>query len=226
MLSAANEAEIRSAADSLNKVLAALPQAPTAGDTVTKEEGAMEPVTKEATPDEAAANATPVDAGGTTGMGEPRHTGPGAALPGDGPQRSLPGDVPGREVIKADGDKPAMQAVFDADGNLVGIVDPAQITPVAGASKTSDGSVAATPDGAGDGSADAGGGADAARHDAAARRRRPAPPQTPRADDDSVAKSDGDDETITVTKAGLSSLVAAEVTALLTERDAGGRQGG
>jgi hypothetical protein len=45
----------------------------------------------------------PVSAGGTTGMGRPRRTGPASALPADGPQAALPGDaqVPGRQVIKA-----------------------------------------------------------------------------------------------------------------------------
>lgn len=41
-----------------------------------------------------------VNAGGTTGMGTPRVTGPAEALPLDGPQQRLPGDVPGRQVIK------------------------------------------------------------------------------------------------------------------------------
>jgi hypothetical protein len=48
-----------------------------------------------------ARNTGPVNAGGTTGMGMPRTTGPAAALPGDGPQQRLPGDVPGRQVVKA-----------------------------------------------------------------------------------------------------------------------------
>jgi hypothetical protein len=34
-------------------------------------------------------------------MGQPRVTGPAAALPDDGPQAVLPGDVRGRQVIKA-----------------------------------------------------------------------------------------------------------------------------
>jgi hypothetical protein len=42
----------------------------------------------------------PVKAGGETGMGEPRRTGPPAALPDDGPQAVLPGDLPDRQVIK------------------------------------------------------------------------------------------------------------------------------
>jgi hypothetical protein len=43
----------------------------------------------------------PVSAGGTTGMGQPRMTGPAAALPGDGPQARLRGGVADRTVVKA-----------------------------------------------------------------------------------------------------------------------------
>jgi hypothetical protein len=165
VLSASNEAAIRAAAESLQKVLASLPEAP-----VAKEAGMAgnkaAGVAKEASPEEQARSSGPVSAGGTTGLGEPRDTGPAAALPGDGPQAARPGDVPGRTVIKAarlpvlvydrygkqvtvragdildpvakaDGDggeKPQMQAVFDQDGDLIGVVDPAAITPVAGAS--------------------------------------------------------------------------------------------
>jgi hypothetical protein len=169
VLSSANEAAIRAAAESLQKVLASLPEAPIA------KEGAAMPATtaakapatvakETATPEAQAASTGPVNAGGTTGMGEPRKTGPAESLPADGPQAAKPGDVPGRTVVKsalkvvvwdrsgracqadpasirqqiakADGDgegKVTMQAVFDENGNLVGIVDPADITPVAGA---------------------------------------------------------------------------------------------
>jgi hypothetical protein len=52
-------------------------------------------------PEEQARDTGPVNAGGTTGMGLPRSTGPAAALPGDGPQARLRDDVPGRQVVKA-----------------------------------------------------------------------------------------------------------------------------
>ena len=52
-------------------------------------------------PEAQARNTGPVNAGGTTGMGQPRVTGPAAALPADGPQARLQGDVSGRQVIKA-----------------------------------------------------------------------------------------------------------------------------
>jgi hypothetical protein len=177
VLSSTNEAAIRGAVDSLQKVLASLPEAPVAKSetkeaapmpaTQTADQGAAAPVAKEgtapATPEEQAVNSGPVNAGGTTGMGQPRATGPDSALPGDGPQASRPGDVPGRTVVKglavlvydragrpcvtgpdairtdiakAGGDsgdgRPSMQAVFDSAGNLVGVVDPDAITPVAG----------------------------------------------------------------------------------------------
>jgi hypothetical protein len=188
VLSAANEAKIRDAEKALGDVLASLPSAPMA-ETVAKEKGAdmpintidmrgremaqgasaavlakPGPVAKGRSPEEQARDTGPVNAGGTTGMGQPRMTGPDAALPGDGPQAQKPGDTgrqvikaalpvvvwdasgnlagrvdPGRiveKVAKADSDapaKPAMQAVFNEDGDLVGIVDPADITPVAGA---------------------------------------------------------------------------------------------
>ena len=163
VLSTANEAAIRGAVDSLQKVLASLPQAPVAKE----KESAKMPQTKAApvakdTPsaEEQAADKGPEPSPGTTGLGEPRTTGPAEALPADGPQEQLPGDVPGRTVIKsalpvavwdhtgqlfgvtaadsivmkADGDK-QMMAVFDAQGNLVGVVDPAKVQVVAGAGK-------------------------------------------------------------------------------------------
>ena len=194
VLSSVNEARIRDAAKALGDVLASLPSAPMAAETVAKEEAAMPnhtidlrgrqlaqgpaadvlarpgPVAKTAMPpEEQARNTGPVNAGGTTGMGQPRTTGPDSALPGDGPQDARPGDAPGRAVVKAalpvvvwdasgsiagrinpdrivqqvakadgDGDgKVTMQAVFDEKGNLVGIVDPSDITPVSGAGGSS-----------------------------------------------------------------------------------------
>jgi hypothetical protein len=85
------------------------------------------------TPEEQAANRGPAWVGGTTGMGEPRVTGPDAALPADGPQQSLPGDVPGRQVVKAGAKSGSgeLVAVFDKDGNLVGVCDQGDITPLA-----------------------------------------------------------------------------------------------
>src|SRR5208282_3707707 len=103
VLSSVNEAHIREAAGRLNTVLQSLPQAPTADDgqpvakekeTTVAEETQDAQVAKDgmpASPEAQAKNTDPVNAGGTTGMGQPRVTGPDAALPGDGPQATLPG---------------------------------------------------------------------------------------------------------------------------------------
>ena len=48
-----------------------------------------------------ARNRGPVNAGGTTGLGQPRVTGPAAASPADGPQQARRGDPAGRQVVKA-----------------------------------------------------------------------------------------------------------------------------
>lgn len=113
VLSASNEARIREAAASLNAVLQTLPQAPVAGDPVTKEEAAM---TAAQTQDQAAPESS-----------EP------VTKAGDAPVPSEPQEP--AEVAKADGEdgKPKAVAVYDAKGNLVGIVDPGDITPVEGA---------------------------------------------------------------------------------------------
>jgi len=52
-----------------------------------------------------ARNRGPVNAGGTTGLGGPRQTGPAASLPADGPQQARPGDMAGRQVIKTAGSR-------------------------------------------------------------------------------------------------------------------------
>ena len=79
-----------------------------------------------------ARNMAPVRAGGTTGMGQPRTTGPAASLPFDGPQAILPGDAqtPGRKVIKAAGRESAggvpdgRVAAYTSDGRFLGYVRP------------------------------------------------------------------------------------------------------
>jgi hypothetical protein len=207
-------------------VLQSLPQAPTADDgqpvakeketTVAETETSQDaaPVAKDGA-EEQARSSDPVDAGGTTGMGQPRATGTGAALPDDGPQAALPGDMPGRQVVKSalrvavydgarqlaglvapdaisqvakadDGDgKTTMQAVFDEDGNLVGIVDPADITPVAGAGPKAD-----SADMDGDGT-EAAAPADAATDMTPAPAAETGTPADAVDDDGTVAKSEG-----------------------------------
>jgi hypothetical protein len=237
VLSSANEAAIRAASESLQKVLASLPEAPVAK----QKEGAMpattaetpaEPVAKAdgtpASPEAQARDSGPVNAGGTTGMGAPRTTGPAEAAPADGPQGKLPGDVPGRAVVKsshlnvvvydragkqchvrpdaivqpvakadgdADAEKPKMQAVFDQDGDLIGVVDPDAITPVAGA--------AAAP------AADPAAPAPAADDDT------PQPPAAAGIPADAVGKSAEQDVT-TGQPADLESIIAKAVTAALS----------
>jgi hypothetical protein len=230
VLSSSNEAAIRGAVESLQKVLASLPEAPVAK----SKEGAM-PATAQApatvaketaTPEAQAADTGPVDAGGTTGLGEPRKTGPAAALPADGPQKALPGDVPGRTVVKSalalvydrdrnlvgvadraeivqrvakadgDGEKKAMQAVFDQDGDLIGIVDPDAIQPVTGA-----GAKPAAGDGDMPAAPDAGD-------------MTPQPPADAGTPADQVGKA-ADADVITVTAGALESAVAKAVAAAL-----------
>jgi hypothetical protein len=159
---------------------AAMPATQTAGETPAAPVAKENAVT--ATPEDQAGNTGPVNAGGTTGLGQPRTTGPAAALPADGPQSALPGDVPGRAVIKglqvvvydrtgrqcttspdailteiakADGDSAdTLTAVFDQNGDLIGVVPASAIQPVAGAGApdpdNNDGTPAPAPDGTGD----------------------------------------------------------------------------
>lgn len=157
VLSSVNETHIREAHQRLSTVLAALPQAPTAddGQAVAKEENmdddkqAADAEVAKDVADEQAATAGPVAATGTTGLGEPRHGGGQAALPGDtgrtvikqvavyDARLQLAGliaeDALGA-VAKADGEVD-LTAVFNQDGDLIGVVDPSKIMPVSGAGK-------------------------------------------------------------------------------------------
>ena len=89
-----------------------------------------------------AKNTGPVKAGGTTGAGPVRQTGPAAALPADGPQQALPGDVPDRQVVKAAvkatapeqvirGLGPQWMPVFNWLGHLAGAVPRSHVTSAA-----------------------------------------------------------------------------------------------
>lgn len=107
VLSAQNEAAIRGAVDSLQKVLASLPAAPVVKDV------AAQPVADEketAMPHTTTSAETVAEAGQQPQMG----------------------------VAKADEVKPPMVAVYDAQGTLVGVVDPADITSIAGAQPKND----------------------------------------------------------------------------------------
>lgn len=171
VLSSANEALIRSAGDSLQKVLQALPSAPVADDQVTKSketavddgqtetapaaeadvakaEEAGEAVAKEdgteAPAGEAVAKADGLRVVAYGKDGEPVTISPAAitkATPGQilicGQRGNVLGLATPGQVFKADaapdgdGGKPEQVAVYDADGNLVGVADPADITPLA-----------------------------------------------------------------------------------------------
>lgn len=112
VLSTANEAAIRGAVESLQKVLASLPQAPTT------EEDSGRTVAK--TAHEEPNMPTPTPSEDVT------------AAAGEEPAMGTQQAEPKPEVAKADGDK-EMVAVYDKKGNLVGIVDPEKITRIAGA---------------------------------------------------------------------------------------------
>jgi len=122
VLSSANEALIRTAGESLQKVLASLPQAPLADDTVTKETAVAADQTKPGEPQGVAK-----DAGSADPATEPETVAKDAQADAE-PQEG----VAKADAASGDG-KPPMQAVFDQKGNLIGIVDPSAITPVAGA---------------------------------------------------------------------------------------------
>jgi hypothetical protein len=149
VLSSSNESLIRSAGESLQKVLASLPQAPLADDTVTKET-AMAADTKPAgEPQDVAKETAQADA-----ATEPETVAKDAETPAE-PQEGVakaglqvavydkagavglvdPARI-GEQIAKADADsegKPKMVAVFDSKGDLVGVCDPGDITPIAGA---------------------------------------------------------------------------------------------
>lgn len=118
VLSAANEAAIRQAADSLQKVLASLPQAPTTdeGDRAVAKTANEEPNMDKPTLSEDVT----ASAGQESAMGSQQ------------PEPKAVAGEPVTEMTKADGEK-KMVAVYDKRGNLVGIVDPEKITMIEGA---------------------------------------------------------------------------------------------
>jgi hypothetical protein len=115
-LSAANEQAIRDAVSSLQTVLASLPAAPVEK-TANEEQDMPSPTTS----DEATS-----DSGQQPAMGS-READP---KPEAG--------APVAEVGKADGEKTPMVVVYDQKGRLIGIVDPADVIPVANAEADAD----------------------------------------------------------------------------------------
>lgn len=125
VLSTANEAAIRGAVESLQKVLASLPAAPTteeSGRTVAKTANEESNMPQPATSDDTV-----------------RASGQEPAMGTAGPAPKQPAGAPAAEpVAKADGEK-EMVAVYDKKGNLVGICDPEKITRIAGAEADNEG---------------------------------------------------------------------------------------
>jgi hypothetical protein len=118
VLSSANESLIRTAGESLQTVLASLPQAPIADD-----------ITKE----------TAVAADETKPAGEPQDVAKDAAEPAPATEPETvakDAGAPAEEGVAKAGEtegKAKMVAVFDSKGDLVGVCDPGDITPIAGA---------------------------------------------------------------------------------------------
>lgn len=185
VLSTANEMAIRGAVESLQKVLASLPQAPTApedGQSVAKE-------TETDMPKPTLVEDTITDAGEQPKMG--------TAKP--------------EPIAKADGEKTPMTVVYDQKGRLIGIVDPADVTPVS----NSEADPAADPDD----------GADTPAADAApdASDLTPAPaaevgtPADAVPDDVTKSTTDKTDTDITVPDAVLKSIAKDAATAALAD---------
>lgn len=126
VLSSANEAAIRGAVESLQKVLASLPAAP-----ATEEAGS--PVAKTANEEPNMAEPTP-SSDVTEASGQQPAMG-AASLDPQPVAGAVVTDVAktaeAAPVAKAD--KPPQVAVYDANGNLVGVVDPADVTMIAAA---------------------------------------------------------------------------------------------
>lgn len=114
VLSAGNEAAIRGAVESLQKVLASLPAAP-----ATEESGPTVAKTANEEPN----MPTPTLSEDTTA---------------DSGQEPAMGAKEPEPVGKADGEKTPMVVVYDQKGRLIGIVDPTDVTPVANSEADTD----------------------------------------------------------------------------------------
>lgn len=146
-LSSANEAALRAALQSLQQVLASLPKAPAASEPT---EAGM-PVTKTAneepnmdtpTPTETVTAASGQEPAMGTAQAEPKPVAGQAVT-----EMTKADDVPAKKA-----DKPEQMAIYDADGNLVGTVDPGDVTRLTSAkapAATETGTDAGTDDGDG-----------------------------------------------------------------------------
>ena len=192
VLSAANEAAIRGAVESLQKVLASLPAAP-----ATDEEGGLtvaKTANEEPNMPDPTTSAETTDASG-------QQPAMGAAQPAPQP----PAGTVVSDVAKAKGDPQLV--VYDESGKLLGIVDPGDLTPVAN-------STAAEPDDDGGVETPDEQPADTPAADTPPTDLTPAPPAevgTP-ADavtDDDAAMSKNTDETSDVSKSTIEGLLKA-----------------
>src|SRR5581483_7285431 len=126
---------------------------------------------------------------------------------GSGSPCLVPPDAITTAIAKADGDEKApMQAVFDQDGDLIGVVDPAAIQPVAGTGKKADTEPEAEPAPDGDDmtpapAAETGTPADAV------------------ADDGTVAKQDQDADVYAVLKSAIAEAVAGAIGSVQPAED-------
>jgi hypothetical protein len=193
VLSAGNEAAIRGAVDSLQKVLASLPAAPITeegGQTVAKTANLEPDMPKPTLSEDATAESGQESAMGT-------------AEPDPKPVAG----VPVTAMAKADGEKTPMTVVYDQKGRLIGIVDPADVTPVSNSE--------ADPGEAPDDTA-----APEAAPDASDLTPAPAgevgtPADAVPTDDDTVAKTTGNNDT--TSEEVLKSIVDTRVAAKLAE---------
>jgi hypothetical protein len=145
VLSSANEQLIRTAGESLQKVLLSLPQAPITDDVAKQKETAVaaDPTQTEAAPEADVAKAEDAPEAVTKDAGAPAE--PQADVAKGGLQVVVYDKAGGvchvdparisQQVAKADEPegKAKMVAVFDSKGDLVGVCDPGDITPIAGA---------------------------------------------------------------------------------------------
>lgn len=144
VLSSANESALRSAAEAISKVLASLPQAPTADDQVTKEATVAEG-TKTETPasdaevakaEETAPETVTKDAAATETQTAPDATPPAASEVTKADSLEVivygkdgePGKVNGSKVTKC---QAGQVAIFDQRNRFVSFVNPGQTVPVA-----------------------------------------------------------------------------------------------
>lgn len=134
VLSSSNEQAIRGAVESLQKVLASLPAAPTTDDEVAKTANEEPNMDKPTLSEDVTAE----------------H----GQEPAMGVQQADPKPVAGEPVTdmaKADGGKTPMVVVYDQKGRLIGIVDPDDVTPVANSEADADDMPAASDDASGSG---------------------------------------------------------------------------